>query len=140
MELPSPQVAAFVQRQRLAHLATANREGRPHVVPVCFVFIDGLFYTPVDEKPKRTDRLRRLRNIEENPSVALVFDHYEEDWQRLGYVLVRGRATVLHGSDRPEVLAALRQKYAQYTSMALEKRPLIAITPERLASWGKLEG
>ncbi len=133
----SQREAAFVQRQRLAHLATADARGRPHVIPVCFVYLDGVFYTPIDEKPKRSTRLRRLRNIEANPDVALVFDEYGEDWSRLGYVLVRGTAAVLGGGPEQErVAAALREKYPQYRSMALEGQPLIRVRPERVVSWG----
>ena len=80
----------FIERRRVAHLATADATGRPHVVPVCFAHLDGRFYIAIDEKPKRSLRLKRLRNIEENPQVALVFDRYDDDWSRLGWVLVQG--------------------------------------------------
>ena len=131
--------AAFVERQRVAHLATADAEGRPHVVRVCFVQREGKFYISIDEKPKRSVRLRRLRNIEANPSVALVFDHYSDDWEELGYVLVFGRASVLtSGAEYEAALAGLRERYAQYRSQALEGRPLVRIEPERVASWGRL--
>lgn len=124
----------------MAHLATADAGGRPHVVPVCFVYIEGGFYTPIDEKPKRSARLKRLRNIEENPRAALVFDRYEEDWGRLGWVLVRGAASTLGGgAEHSRALAALRQKYPQYRSMALEEKPLIRIEVEKVSSWGRLD-
>ncbi|MDO8616795.1 MAG: TIGR03668 family PPOX class F420-dependent oxidoreductase [Dehalococcoidia bacterium] len=129
--------AEFVQRQRVAHLATADAAGQPHVVPVCFVYHLGAFWIAIDEKPKRSLRLKRLRNIAENPHVSLVFDRYEEDWSRLGYVLVLGKASVVpRGEGQPGVLAALRTKYPQYAGMALEERPLIRVTPERAVSWG----
>jgi len=129
----------FIERQRVAHLATADASGRPHVVPVCFAQLDGRFYIAIDEKPKRSLRLKRLRNLEENPHVALVFDRYDDDWSRLGWVLVQGAAAIL--SDGPEherALAALRDRYAQYRSMALEGRPLITVAAERVSSWGDL--
>jgi len=136
----SPREATFVERQRVAHLATADAEGRPHAVPVCFVYLGGRFYIPIDEKPKRTQRLRRLRNIEENPRAALVFDHYEEDWERLAYILVRGTASILGESQEHErAVAALRQKYPQYRSMELERRPLVRIEPEQAVGWGHLD-
>jgi len=98
----------FVEGQRVAHLATADAGGRPHVVPVCFVYMDGGFYTPIDEKPKRSKRLKRLRNIEENPQAALLFDEYDEEWSRLGYVLVRGTASMVEGDPEHErAVAAL---------------------------------
>ena len=77
-----PEVVAFVKRQLVARLATADARGRPSVVPVCFALVDGYFYSPIDEKRKSVSwgRLKRLRNIEENPAVSLVIDHYEADW------------------------------------------------------------
>ncbi len=128
--------AAFIERQRVAHLATADAAGQPHVVPVCFVYHDGALWIAIDEKPKRGTRLKRLRNIAENPRVSLVFDRYDEDWSRLGYVLVQGVACVIERGERePQALAALRQKYPPYREMALEERPLIRVTPERVSAW-----
>ena len=85
----------FTESQRVAHLATADANGRPHVVPVCFAYLNRRIYIAIDEKPKRSLRLKRLRNIEENPRVALVLDRYDEDWSRLAWVLVQGTAAVL---------------------------------------------
>ena len=130
---------AFVGRQRVAHLATADARGVPHVVPVCCVYLDGSFWIAIDEKPKRTLRLKRLRNIEENPRVSLVFDRYEDDWSRLAYVLVQGEASVVPGLQQPGALAALREKYPQYREMRLEERPLIRVRPRKVVSWGALE-
>ena len=133
----SPREEAFLRERRVAHLATADAEGRPFVVPVCFVYVDGRLYTPVDEKPKSGRRLRRLRNIEVNPQVALVFDRYEDDWGRLAWVLVRGRASLLtDAEEKGAAVAELRRKYQQYRSMALEERPLIRVEPESASSWG----
>lgn len=134
---------AFVQAQRVAHLATADGEGNPHVVPVCYAFDGTRFFLPLDEKPKRVgDRaLRRVRNIEGRPQVALAMDRYGEDWSRLGYVLVRGRATLLEPSDpaHASALQLLRERYQQYRTMALEGHAVIAILPERVVSWGSLD-
>jgi len=133
---PSPQALRFIRRQRVGRLATADAQGRPHVIPICFVYRQGCFYWVVDEKPKRSTRLRRLRNIEENPQVALVLDEYSDDWSRLAWVLVEGVAEVLtEGADYAKALAALRRKYPQYRTMALDGRPLIRIRPERVLSW-----
>jgi PPOX class probable F420-dependent enzyme len=135
-----PQEEAFVSAQRLAHLATADAQGRPHVVPVCFALHAGAIWIAIDEKPKRTHRLKRLRNIAENPSVSLVFDTYDEDWTRLGYVLVQGRAEVVQGgAEQQRAIAALRARYPQYAGMKLEELPAIRVTPEKVASWGKLD-
>lgn len=135
----SPEERKFIESRRVAHLATANGDGRPHLIPVCFVYVDGAFWIPVDEKPKKTPRLKRLRNIEANPQVALMFDRYEEDWSRLAYVLVHGTGEIRETDDRLNaVLAALREKYAQYGRMKLEGRPIIKVAPERAVGWGSL--
>ena len=128
----------FIDSRRVAHLATADAAGRPHVVPVCFAQLEGRFYIAIDEKPKRSLRLKRLRNIKENPRIALVFDRYDDDWSHLGWVLVQGTANVLiEGPEHERALAALRGRYEQYRSMALEGRPVIAVTAERISSWGE---
>jgi PPOX class probable F420-dependent enzyme len=129
----------FIDSRHVAHLATADAAGRPHVMPVCCAQVDGRFYIVIDEKPKRSLRLKRLRNIEENPRVALVFDQYDDNWSRLGWVLVQGNANILiQGLDYDRALAALRGRYEEYRSMALEGRPVIAVTVERVSSWGEL--
>ena len=135
----SPSELHFIQYQRVAHLATADAAGRPHVVPVCFAYLDGRIYVAIDEKPKRSLRLKRLRNIEENPQVSLVCDRYVEDWSRLAWVMVHGTAAVvLNGPEHERAVAVLREKYLQYQSMALEGRPVISISVERASSWGNL--
>src|SRR5579863_7147824 len=92
---------AFVQQQRVARLATADADGNPHVIPVCYAFDGTHFYTPLDEKPKRVagSQLRRVRNIAVRPQVALVIDRYDDDWSRLGYILVHGKANLLSPED-----------------------------------------
>lgn len=131
---------AFIQAQRVARLATADTEGNPHVIPVCYAFDGERFYTPLDEKPKRVSesRLRRVRNIETRPEVALVIDLYDDDWSRLGYVLIQGRAELLQPEHalHGRALLLLRERYAQYRTMALEKYAVIAITPGHIVSWG----
>jgi PPOX class probable F420-dependent enzyme len=136
----------FLERQRLAHLATADATGAPHVVPVCFALIGERLYIAIDEKPKRPGdirRLRRLRDILQNPRVAIVADVYDDqDWSRLGFVLLRGKARILEAAPRGEhadAISALRLKYPQYGGMALEERPAIAIDIESVTTWGRLE-
>jgi len=127
---------------RLAHLATADAQGAPHNIPLCFWFdSDARFYFVVDEKPKRETgtAIKRMRNIAENPRVALVVDEYEEDWSSLAYVLVHGEAAVVEDAD--EYLLALRNlrdKYPQYRTMALspEKNPIVRIESRRVHVWG----
>ena len=128
----------MLREARVGRLATAGAEGQPHVIPVCFVFDGRSIYSPIDEKPKRSSphRLRRIRNIEANPRVALVVDHYEEDWRQLRYVLVMGSARLLEtGTEHARAIALLRQKYPQYRPMRLEERPVIKIMPAHVIAW-----
>ena len=133
--------AAFIAAQRVGRLATADASGNPHVVPVCFALADGALYITIDEKPKRAGAtpLKRLRNIVANPSVAFVADRYDEDWTRLGWVMLRGRAEILEaGAEHDRAQSLLRQRYAQYRTMQLEALPVIAIRIERVTGWGDL--
>ena len=138
MVLLTPQQIGFIERRRVAHLATADGTGQPHVLPICFAVAGGAIYTAIDEKPKRVEAssLRRVRNILADPRVSLVWDHYEEDWTRLAWLQVRGTAALVEAPDEREAaLAALRQRYPQYRVMDLEPRPLIRITPLNVRSW-----
>jgi PPOX class probable F420-dependent enzyme len=99
---------------RVGHLATAGRDGRPHVVPVCFAWLPPYIYSAIDGKPKRTTLLRRLRNIAETGRAAIVVDRWSEDWKKLSYVLVEGAAVILDdGRERDEALVLLTAKYPQ---------------------------
>jgi PPOX class probable F420-dependent enzyme len=131
----------LIRSARVAHLATADRNGRPHVIPICFVFDGKNFYSPIDEKPKRTapSKLKRLRNIAENPQVSIVIDHYDENWAKLAYILITGRARVLaSGSNHRKAVNFLRRKYSQYRSMRIDRSPMIVIRPTRTTSWGAI--
>ena len=133
---------AFLLSQRVARLASADARGVPHVVPVCFAVGGESVYITIDEKPKhRPGRpLKRIRNLVENPAVALVADHYEEDWRRLGWVMLRGRAEILReGEEHDRAQALLRERYAQYREMSLAALPVIAIRIARVSSWGDLD-
>ncbi len=132
----------FLARQRVAHLATADSGAAPSVVPICFAVADRTLYSVIDWKPKRGEpgSLRRVRNIRENDRVAVVADRYDEDWSRLGYVLIRGGARLLEaGAEHHAAVALLREKYPQYQAMVLEDRPVIAVAIERVAAWGRLD-
>jgi PPOX class probable F420-dependent enzyme len=137
----TPSASRLMRSARVAHLATADRNGRPHVIPICFVFDGKALYSPIDEKPKRTAplRLKRVRNILENPHVAVVIDRYDENWKKLAYLLIRGRAKLLtRGEIYQRAVSLLRRKYPQYRRMAIEERPMIRIQPSRVTSWGAL--
>ena len=137
-----PEQTAFLVRQRVARLATADASGEPHAIPVCFAYTPAAIYIALDEKPKGVSptKLKRVRNILENPQVALIADHYSEDWGQLGFVMVRGRAELLEpGTDEHSAATRLlRGKYHQYEEMKLNA-PVIAIRPEKVASWGALD-
>lgn len=132
-----PWARELLRDARVGRLGTADRRGRPHVVPVCFVLDDFRIWSAVDDKPKRTIRLRRLANIVENPLITLLVDEWSEEWSRLRWVRVDGRADVVEGGDTERGIALLRGKYQQYRAMGLGERatPLIRITVERLVSW-----
>jgi PPOX class probable F420-dependent enzyme len=116
---------------RVARLATVDRDGRPHVVPICFVVDGTTLYTAVDEKPKRTRRLRRLDNIAANPRVEVLIDHYEDDWSKLWWVRLRGRARIVEDPRAVDLLAA---KYPQYRERP-PAGPVIAIEIEERSEW-----
>ena len=132
----------FVERHRVARLATVTPAGHPHVIPVCFALDDNSVYITIDQKPKR-DRskpLQRLRNIAANPTVALVVDHFEEDWTKLAWVMLRGRADVLEsGDEHDSAQSLLRTRYPQYREMTLSDLPVIAIRVSRVSGWGKFD-
>lgn len=122
-------------RARSAHLATVRPDGRPHVVVVTFAVANGEIVTAVDQKPKSTRRLQRLANIAHQPAVSLLVDHYEEDWDRLWWVRVDGRAS-LHeeGAVRDRAVAALAAKYPQYREEPPEGAA-ISIEMESVSFW-----
>lgn len=132
---------AFLAHARIAHLATADGRAVPHVVPVCFAILKRTLYITIDDKPKRVSgvALKRLRNIAENPVVAVVVDRYDEDWGRLGWVMLRGRAEILSGgTEHQDAQALLRSRYPQLTAMQIAQYPVIAVRIERVTSWGNL--
>lgn len=134
----SPSQAQLLTAAPVGRLATADAAGVPHVIPVCYAFDGQVIYSALDQKPKRAalPRLKRVRNIQANPQVALVIDHYEADWQRLWYILLTGRAELLlEGDERVEAIKLLRRKYPQYRDMPIDPNPVIKITPGRVVSW-----
>jgi len=140
--LSRPRVRDFISTARVARLATADSSATPHVVPVCFWFDGRDLYFVIDEKPKlrRGTGLKRMRNIAENPRVAVVIDHYEEDWSELAYVLIRGLACLAEEpGEYLRALRALRDKYWHYRTMALsaDKNPAVKIRPQRVHVWGR---
>jgi PPOX class probable F420-dependent enzyme len=124
-----------VREARVARLATIDAAGRPHLVPLCFALAGDVLYSAVDQKPKRSQRLQRLENIRRHPDVALLVDHYEEEWSQLWWVRLRGRARVLEaGPERDRALALLADKYEQYR-LDPPTGAVIAILIEEWRGW-----
>lgn len=126
------QQSEFLDSQRVGHLATCSSDLQPHCVPVCFAHLGEEIWIALDQKPKSGRTLRRVRNIQENPRVNLVFDHYEEDWSRLRFLMVDGVAQVGPLPSAPR--EKLRERYVQYREMEL--RQGIRIRVERIVEWG----
>jgi PPOX class probable F420-dependent enzyme len=129
----------FIREHRVARLATADGDGQPSVIPICYVFDGETIYSPIDEKPKSVAarRLKRVRNIEANPQVSLVIDDYSDDWNHLAYVLIGGVAELIPagGGEHARAVELLREKYPQYLAMAIDERPIIKITPAHIKRW-----
>lgn len=129
---------AFAEAHRVARLATSGRDGAPHVVPICYAVEGAGLYFVVDEKPKASTRLRRMRNLEENPRAAVVIDDYDDDWRHLAYLLLRGTAArVADEQEYQRVLALLRERYRPYVEMplAMPRNPMIRIAIDSEHFW-----
>jgi PPOX class probable F420-dependent enzyme len=120
---------------RVARLATMSAEGQPHIVPITFAVDGDVIYTAVDSKPKSTPHLRRISNIHANPRVAVLADHYDEDWSVLWWVRADGMAAIL---DIPTEMASptglLAKRYPQYRDNP-PRGPVIAIRVARWTGW-----
>ena len=134
---PPPWALAFLREARVGRLATVDAGGRPLVLPVCFAFEDDAIYSAVDDKPKRTRELRRLRNVAQNPHVSLVVDEWSEDWARLRWVIVEGEADVLRdGAEVGRAVDLLVAKYPQYRTMDLRTQAaVLRVRVGRLLAW-----
>ena len=110
------------------------------MVPICYALVGDSVYSALDEKPKSADDrdLRRIRNLLQNPRLALVVDVWDEDWTRLGFVLLRGLGELVQPGDaeHAQAIGALRARYPQYASMKLEERAVIALRVELVTTWG----
>ncbi len=122
-----------VAEERVARLATIDPAGRPHIVPISFALAGDTLYSAVDEKPKRSRRLQRLANVRAHPRVAVLIDHYEEDWSRLWWIRLRGEARVIEdGRELEAALDFLAAKYEQYRTRP-PSGPVLAV---RIDAWG----
>jgi PPOX class probable F420-dependent enzyme len=133
--MPDFDAEARFAQSPVARLATVGADGRPHLVPVVFAVHEQVIYTAVDAKPKTTQRLRRLTNIERNPQVSLLVDHYDQDWTQLWWVRADGEAAIhREGETMQAGRELLHAKYAQYQSVSLNG-PVIAVNVRRWSSW-----
>lgn len=133
--MTTPENLRRVDSARVGRLATAGSDCRPHLVPVCFVLDGDVLYSAVDTKPKSTRALRRLANVERNPKVSLLVDHYEEDWRKLWWVRLDGEGSVLRsGPEFDRALKLLTAKYPQYQESP-PPGPVLAVLIERSSSW-----
>jgi PPOX class probable F420-dependent enzyme len=124
-----------VEAARVARLATTDPNGRPHLVPIVFVLDSDTLYSAVDAKPKRSRTLRRIENARERPDVTVLVDHYDDDWTRLWWVRLRGRARVLDdGEEAERALGLLVAKYEQYANER-PGLPVLAIDVREWRSW-----
>jgi len=119
---------------RVARLATADGDGVPHLVPIVFALLHDTIYSAVDAKPKRTTALRRLANVRANPRVAVLADHYEDDWTALWWVRADGAASILDAADASGALDALAARYAQYRRDP-PPGPVLAIQVSAWTGW-----
>ncbi|HYC24377.1 MAG TPA: TIGR03668 family PPOX class F420-dependent oxidoreductase [Candidatus Bathyarchaeia archaeon] len=143
MALPAG-ILPFLEAARVAHLATATASGEPHVVPVCFALLDAATVVfAIDDKPKAPGRvLKRLRNLEENPRFALVVDRWDENWGKLGYVMLHGTGRICADlARRSTAIAALRSRYPQYRAMKLDagRHAVVELSVESWHAWGAVE-
>ena len=121
---------------RVARMATVGTDGMPHVVPICFATFGDVVYSAVDAKPKRSPDLRRLRNIAANPRVALLADHYDDEWTRLWWARADGTARIVERDDplRERAAELLAARYEQYRESPPEDRAVV-IDVERWSGW-----
>jgi PPOX class probable F420-dependent enzyme len=119
----------------VARLATVNADGRPHIVPISFALDVQVLYFAVDAKPKMSTDLKRLRNIAANPAVAVLVDHYEDDWDKLWWIRLDGSAGIVTDHDEIErALDLLESRYEQYRANR-PGGPVVAVSIERRSGW-----
>ena len=128
----------FIKNHRVARLSTVDISGKPHVVPIVYVFDGDVIYTPIDGKAKKKGRkeIQRVKNIKNNSSVSVVIDDYSEEWDKLAWVQIRGDAGLIEKGDEYEKgVGLLRKKYSQYRDDRISISMLIVIKPVKIISW-----
>ena len=135
---PSPEVKQFIHEHRVGRMATADTNGRPHLIPFCYAYCDPFLYMALDLKSKKVpiQKLQRVQNIMSNPKVAILIDDYLEDWEQLAFVLLRGQAELIsEGTERGHAINLLKRKYHQYKKMGIDQCPVIKITIASYSTW-----
>jgi PPOX class probable F420-dependent enzyme len=138
----TPVIEEFIEKARVARLATVDNTFKPHLVPVVFVFDGNHFFIPIDQKRKsvKPQGLKRIKNLQNNSDVALLIDMYSEDWTELAFVMIQGKASIITSKtqwniDVKEAYNKLTTKYLQYQKIRLSEMCII-IKPEKIVSWG----
>ena len=134
----------IIDKTTVARLATVDAECKPYLVPVVFVFDNDCYFIPIDEKIKRSkpENLKRVKNIEQNPNVALLIDEYNEDWTKLQFIMIQGKASIIGGKEleqNEQVLLEkahklLSAKYVQYQEIGIGEY-VIMIAPQKVITW-----
>lgn len=138
--MPGDELRQRVGAARAARLATVDPDGRPHLVPVCFVLLGDVVYHAVDEKPKRHRRLRRLENIQATGRACLLIDEYDEDWSKLWWVRLDGHGRLVDDpAEEAAARTALAAKYPQYVERP-PGGPVVAVAVTRWSAWSAAEG
>ena len=133
--MDSETMRGLVSSAPVGRLATVRRDGRPHVVPICFVVTDDVVYSAVDDKPKRHRHLQRVSNVRATGTASLLVDEYDDDWSRLWWVRLDGRARLVDdGAEAERAIRSLSDKYPQYRDQP-PSGPVLAIDVQRWVGW-----
>ncbi len=138
-------VKTIIDKARVARLATVDTECKPHVIPVVFVFDNDCYFIPIDAKTKRSrpEKLKRAKNIQQNPNVALLIDEYNENWRKLYFIMIQGKASIIGGKkleQQSELFLLekahklLSDKYLQYQEIGIGEY-VIMIIPQKVITW-----
>ncbi len=142
MKIPRAIITHLITDYPVARLATLQKDGTPHQVPIVFVWLEGRFWSPIDGKPKTGKKLQRITNVLNNPHGSLIIDNYDEDWTQLWWIRVAVELSIIRLDESPEtvrqsVTAALLAKYPQYASVPVFRDPptLLSMKPHEFVSW-----
>ncbi len=131
----------IIDKAMVARLATVDSECKPHLIPVVFVYDNDYYFIPIDKKTKRSkpENLKRVKNIQQNPNVALLIDEYNEDWRKLYFIMIQGKASIIGGKESELALLEkahklLSSKYVQYQKIGIGEY-IIMIVPQKVITW-----